>query len=203
MSGEYRCDHPDPCGCYAQGYADGKERAHWEVRPQRRPRHPRCRLRLRCLCVGRPGPGDLAGEYGDVRASGGPRPLPGLPGLGQGAGRPQAPGRGVAEREEIGKARLSPPERGWTDAGPAQRPATSRAYSPSRCGRPVRQRGRGRGCLARVFLTFGSPPCSAIESLGVSRDSAGPVGVSGCRIAGWGSSRRGRIPIRCRRPRRA
>ena len=32
MSSEYRCDHPDPCGCYAQGYADGKERAHWEVR---------------------------------------------------------------------------------------------------------------------------------------------------------------------------
>ena len=53
MSSEYRCDHPDPCGCYAQGYADGKERAHWEVRPQRRPRHPRCRLQLRCPRVGR------------------------------------------------------------------------------------------------------------------------------------------------------
>ena len=72
MSGEYRCDHPDPCGCYAQGYSDGKERAHWEVRPQRRPRHPRCRLQLRCLCVGRPGPGYLTGEHGDVRASGEP-----------------------------------------------------------------------------------------------------------------------------------
>ena len=32
MTPEYRCDHPDPCGCYADGYAAGKERAHWEVR---------------------------------------------------------------------------------------------------------------------------------------------------------------------------
>ena len=32
MSSEYRCDHPDPCGCYAQGYADGKAKGHWEVR---------------------------------------------------------------------------------------------------------------------------------------------------------------------------
>ncbi len=32
MSSEYGCDHPDPGACYAEGYAAGKERAHWEVR---------------------------------------------------------------------------------------------------------------------------------------------------------------------------
>ena len=32
MTAEYRCDHPEPCGCYAEGYAAGHERAHWEVR---------------------------------------------------------------------------------------------------------------------------------------------------------------------------
>ena len=32
MSHDYRCDHPDPCACYAEGYAAGNERAHWEVR---------------------------------------------------------------------------------------------------------------------------------------------------------------------------
>jgi len=26
------CDCPDPCGCYADGYADGKDKAHFEVR---------------------------------------------------------------------------------------------------------------------------------------------------------------------------
>ena len=32
MTAEYRCDHPDPCACYAEGFAAGRERAHWEVR---------------------------------------------------------------------------------------------------------------------------------------------------------------------------
>ena len=32
MTAEYRCDHPDPCGRYAEGFAAGKEQAHWEVR---------------------------------------------------------------------------------------------------------------------------------------------------------------------------
>ena len=32
MRSEYRCNHTDPCGCYAQGYADGKNQAHWEGR---------------------------------------------------------------------------------------------------------------------------------------------------------------------------
>ena len=32
MTAEYRCDHPDPCACYAEGYAAGKQQAHWEVR---------------------------------------------------------------------------------------------------------------------------------------------------------------------------
>ena len=26
------CDCPDPCACYAEGYAYGKEKAHFEVR---------------------------------------------------------------------------------------------------------------------------------------------------------------------------
>ena len=26
------CDCPEPCGCYAEGYAHGKEKAHFEVR---------------------------------------------------------------------------------------------------------------------------------------------------------------------------
>ena len=32
MTAEHRCDHPDPCGCYAEGFAAGREKAHWEVR---------------------------------------------------------------------------------------------------------------------------------------------------------------------------
>ena len=31
FAGRFRgfpCNHPDPCGCYAEGYADGKEQAH-------------------------------------------------------------------------------------------------------------------------------------------------------------------------------
>ena len=26
------CDCPEPCGCYAEGYAHGKDKAHFEVR---------------------------------------------------------------------------------------------------------------------------------------------------------------------------
>ena len=26
------CDHEDPCGCYAEGYAQGKNKAHFEIR---------------------------------------------------------------------------------------------------------------------------------------------------------------------------
>lgn len=26
------CDCPEPCACYAEGYAAGKEKAHFEVR---------------------------------------------------------------------------------------------------------------------------------------------------------------------------
>ena len=26
------CDHDEPCGCYVEGYAQGKDKAHFEVR---------------------------------------------------------------------------------------------------------------------------------------------------------------------------
>ena len=33
------CDCPEPCACYAEGYARGKERAHFEVRTVLDPSH--------------------------------------------------------------------------------------------------------------------------------------------------------------------
>ena len=35
------CDCPGPCSCYAEGYAQGKEKAHFEIRTVLEPTMPR------------------------------------------------------------------------------------------------------------------------------------------------------------------
>ena len=43
------CDCPEPCGCYAEGYAAGKDKVYFEIEMARQGRHPRRRLRLSAL----------------------------------------------------------------------------------------------------------------------------------------------------------
>ena len=47
MNGEDRpvCDCPEPCACYAEGYALGKEKAHFEIRAVLNSSHD-----VDCLC---------------------------------------------------------------------------------------------------------------------------------------------------------
>ena len=35
------CDHDEPCACYVEGYAQGKDKAHFEVRNASTPATPR------------------------------------------------------------------------------------------------------------------------------------------------------------------